>query len=96
MTETSHAINAALGSVLIGAGQITQIAQVAYNLFAIYKNAREKWKADHPDQADQAPFLTDAEMIAALAESANSVVQEADRLLAKYAAPAQPDPDAGL
>lgn len=87
---TATKVNQVLGSVLIGAGQINQLAGLALGLFGIYKQARDQWKASHPDEPD--PFLTDSALIDLFQHSAQAVVAEADRLLGKYQA-ATPDPD---
>lgn len=86
--QTATKANAILGQVLVGAGQINQIAGVALTLFGLYRDARDQWKAAHPDEPD--PFLTDASLIDAFQASAADLVTLADRLLAKYAEPAQP------
>lgn len=89
IVATATKANQILGQVLVGAGQINQIATAALGLFGIYREARDKWKAANPDQVD--PFLTDADLINAFQGSAQDLVALADRLLAKYQeAPAQP------
>ena len=80
--------NEILGSVVLGASQITQLATAAVGLFGIYRQAREQWKAANPEQPD--PFLTDLDLINALQGSAEDLVTLADRLLAKYQDPATP------
>lgn len=80
--------NEALGSVVLGVGQITQIATAALGLFGLYRQARDQWKAANPDVAD--PFLTDADLINAFQGSARDLVALADRLLDKYREPVPP------
>ena len=80
--------NEVLGSVLVGAGQITQIAAAAVSLFTMYRQARDAWKAANPDVPD--PFLTDADLINAFQGSAQDLVALADRLLEKYREPVPP------
>lgn len=80
--------NEALGNVVIGVGQITQIATAALGLFGLYRQARDQWKAANPDQPD--PFLTDLDLIEAFKGSAQDLVALADRLLEKYRDPVPP------
>lgn len=82
--------NEVLGQVLVGAGQIGQIAAAAVSLFNMYRQARDAWKAANPDVPD--PFLTDADLINAFQGSAQDLVALADRLLAKYQDQVTPAP----
>lgn len=88
MATTGAKVNEVLGSVLLGSGQITQIATTALALFGLYQKAREQWKAANPTVPD--PFLTDLDLINALSSSSGDLVAEADRLLAKYQTPEPP------
>lgn len=81
-------VNEVLGQVLVGAGQIGQIAATALQLFGLYRQARDAWKAANPDVPD--PFLTDADLINAFQGSAQDLVALADRLLEKYREPVPP------
>jgi hypothetical protein len=81
-------VNEVLGSVLVGAGQINQIAAAAVGLFTLFRQARDAWKAANPDVPD--PFLTDADLINALDGSSDALVALADRLLEKYREPVPP------
>jgi len=85
--KTAKAVNDVLGSVLVSAGQINQIAGLALALIGIYKEARDKWKTEHPNDPTLGPFLTDADLIDALKSSALDVVSIADLLIAKYQTP---------
>lgn len=87
--DKAAAISKTLGTVLVTAGQINQIAASALGLFGIYRQARDAWKAANPETPD--PFLTDLELIEALDGSADKVIATADRLLAKYREPAAPE-----
>ena len=80
-------VNKALGTVIVSIGQVTQVATLALGLLGIYKQARDKWKAEHPDDPTAGPFLTDLELIDALDASADDVVAKANRLLEKYGIP---------
>lgn len=75
-------IGGALGGVLVTVGQANGIIAGAITLITLYKQAREAWKAAHPD--DQSPFLEDAELNDLLREDAGKGLVEINAVLAKY------------
>jgi hypothetical protein len=82
-------MNSTLGTVITTENQIGGILQTALTLFAIFKAARDKWAADHPNQLVPQE-LTDAYWIAKLDADSDTLIAHAQAIGQKYSAPDAP------
>jgi hypothetical protein len=79
-------VTGTLGSIITGENQLAGILQGALTLFAVFKSARDKWVADHPNTPVPAE-LTDAYWIAKLGEDSDKLIAHAQAIANKWGAP---------
>lgn len=77
-------VGKAAAVVLGTVGDANTLLGAGLTILAMYRQARDAWKAAHPDQ--DSPFKEDHELIAMLAADSQALVDEAAALLKKHGA----------